>query len=96
MCFAISLADFSHHRMNDVKKNERDILALLKGFKAKGYLENTLLIVMGDHGIRFGAVRRLVQGKLEERLPLYSMVVPPGFLRGIQTSLKSCKLTLLA
>ena len=79
MCFAISLAGFSHHRMNDVKKNERDILALLKGFKAKGYLENTLLIVMGDHGLRFGEVRKLVQGKLEERLPLYSMVVPPWF-----------------
>ena len=86
MCFAFSLAGFSHHRINDVKKNEPGVLAFLKDFKAKGYLENTLLIVMGDHGLRYGAVRRLAQGKLEERLPLYYMVVPPGLLRGIQTS----------
>ena len=79
MCFVIFLAGFSHHEINHVKKNERDVLALLKDFKAKGYLENTLLIVMGDHGLRYGKVREKVQGKLEERLPLYSMVVPPWF-----------------
>ena len=73
------IAGFSHNTINDVKKNEPDVLAFLKDFKAKGYLENTLLIVMGDHGLRYGEVRKLAQGKLEERLPFYSMVVPPWF-----------------
>lgn len=79
MCFVFFLAGFSHHEINHVKKNERAVLALLKDFKAKGYLENTLLIFMGDHGIRYGSVRQQVQGKLEERLPLYSMAVPSWF-----------------
>lgn len=34
---------------------------------------------MGDHGTRFGKVRTLVQGKLEERLPLFSISVPSWF-----------------
>lgn len=34
---------------------------------------------MGDHGLRFGRVRELIQGKLEERLPLLTMAFPPWF-----------------
>ena len=35
--------------------------------------------MLGDHGIRFGEIRKSVQGKLEERLPLYTMTFPPWF-----------------
>ena len=34
---------------------------------------------MGDHGSRYGKVRMEIQGKLEERLPLFSMILPPWF-----------------
>ena len=45
----------------------------------KGYLNDTLLIVLGDHGWRFGDFRQTVQGKLEERLPLFTMTFPKWF-----------------
>lgn len=48
-------------------------------FKNKGYLNNTLLIVMGDHGWRYGDFRQTVQGKLEERLPFFTMTFPKWF-----------------
>ena len=35
---------------------------------------------MGDHGTRFGEARTLLQRKLEERLPLFSLTFPPWFL----------------
>ena len=38
-------------------------------------------MVMGDHGARYGKARSLLQGKLEERLPLLSMTFPPWFLK---------------
>lgn len=72
-------AGYSHHEINDVQKNEPGVMTLLQHLKAKGYLNNTLLIVMGDHGLRFGPVRTKVQGKLEERLPLFAMAFPSWF-----------------
>ena len=61
-------------------KSEPDLLLLIKNLKQKGYLNNTLLVVMGDHGARYGEARAVMQGKLEERLPLFSMSFPPWFI----------------
>ncbi|XP_028412226.1 uncharacterized protein LOC114535046 isoform X2 [Dendronephthya gigantea] len=72
-------AGYSHHEINNVKKNQGALMGVLNDLKAKGHLENTLVIVMGDHGLRFGKVRTQVQGKLEERLPLFSIILPPWF-----------------
>ena len=38
-----------------------------------------MVILMGDHGLRWGKVRTQVQGKLEERLPLFAILTPPWF-----------------
>lgn len=62
-----------------MQKIEPDFLELLQWLRSKGHLNNTLLIVMGDHGLRYGQIRESVQGKLEERLPLYTMIFPPWF-----------------
>lgn len=56
-----------------------DLLQFMTEFNSKGYLNNTLLIVLGDHGWRFGEFRQTVQGKLEERLPLFTMSFPKWF-----------------
>ena len=58
---------------------DRDFLQFLTGLKEKGYLENTVLIVLGDHGLRNGDFRQTLQGKLEERLPLFTMTFPKWF-----------------
>ena len=73
------LAGYSHHEINDVQKNERFLMALFQDLKSNGHLNNTLVIVMGDHGLRYGTVRTQVQGKLEERLPLFAVLTPPWF-----------------
>ena len=32
--------------------------------EAKGYLDNTVLVLFGDHGPRFSALRHSIQGKI--------------------------------
>ena len=45
-----------------------------------GSLNNTVLIFMSDHGIRWGGIRETYQGRLEERLPFVFFVFPQWFL----------------
>ncbi|XP_028406249.1 uncharacterized protein LOC114528742 [Dendronephthya gigantea] len=71
---------YSHNANSEAAKIEPDLLSLLQDLKQSNTLNNTLLIIMGDHGARYGSARALMQGKLEERLPLFSMSFPPWVL----------------
>ena len=73
------LLDISHSDFNSVQYVDEDLLNFMKEFEKKSYLNNTLFIVMGDHGWRYGEFRQTVQGKLEERLPLFTMILPKWF-----------------
>ena len=71
--------EVSHNSFNAVQLIDEDLLQFLTEFNTKGYLNNTLLILLGDHGWRYGDFRQTVQGKLEERLPLFTMTFPKWF-----------------
>lgn len=73
------IGDISHNTFNSVEMVDDDLLHFMIEFNTNGYLNNTLLIVLGDHGLRYGDFRQTVQGKLEERLPLFSMSFPKWF-----------------
>ncbi|CAB4007103.1 predicted protein [Paramuricea clavata] len=77
--FLFHFTDASHSDFNAAQYIDEDLLKFMTEFKNKGYLKNTLLIVMGDHGWRYGDFRQTVQGKLEERLPLFTMILPEWF-----------------
>jgi hypothetical protein len=70
---------YSHHELSRVQKLQRDLLILLKDLNSTNVLNNTILILMGDHGVRWGKVRETIQGKLEERMPFFSMAFPKWF-----------------
>ena len=53
-----------------------ELMKLKRNMEGKGYLNNTVLIVFGDHGIR---IRKTLTEKLEERLVFFSMLFPPWF-----------------
>ena len=58
------------------------ILDILNFFKSHKRDENTITFLFGDHGARAGAAgdfRNTNQGRLEEYMPFYSIVLPPGF-----------------
>ena len=43
------------------------------------HYNNTFVFLISDHGSRFGAIRHLEIGKLEERTPYFGIIVPPNF-----------------
>ncbi|GAB6024063.1 hypothetical protein CHUAL_008776 [Chamberlinius hualienensis] len=72
-------AELSHDDYNLVGLVDNDLVTFLQSFKDKGHLNNTLLIMMSDHGHRFSELRETQQGKQEERLPFFSFIFPPNF-----------------
>ncbi|CAH0701136.1 unnamed protein product [Spodoptera exigua] len=53
----------------------------MESWSSRKVLEDTLLVVMGDHGSRFSKLRETYHGKLEERLPLLSIFLPEKLKR---------------
>lgn len=68
------LSDFNRTRYVD-----DDLKSFLRLMKKEGFLDNTVVIVVGDHGISYGDRRYTVAGKMEERLPQLSVAFPPAF-----------------
>lgn len=74
-----------------VSSGAKDVLEFIKSLKQDNHLNNTMLIVFGDHGARFDEIRSTLQGKLEERLPFLSITLPqwfrdqhPNFVKNLQ------------
>jgi len=73
--------EMSHDYLSRLDWIDDDLTLLLKDLFTEKFLENTLLILMGDHGHRFHPIRQTFTGKLEEKLPFFSMMVPSLLLR---------------
>ena len=73
------LTEISHNSLDNVYLAANDFFQLVKRLHTKNLLNNTMLVVMGDHGFRYGGARSTLQGKLEERLPFLSITLPPWF-----------------
>nr|XP_031846377.1 uncharacterized protein LOC116432971 [Nomia melanderi] len=71
--------ELSHDSYNDIGVVDGDLGRWIKDLNELGHLNNTLLILMSDHGHRFAEIRNTLQGKQEERLPFFSFVFPPWF-----------------
>ncbi|XP_059621176.1 uncharacterized protein LOC132264861 isoform X2 [Phlebotomus argentipes] len=73
--------ELSHDSINLIGVADGDFSAWLRDLQARGVLNNTLLIVMSDHGNRFAEVRNTLQGKQEERLPFFAFAFPEWWKR---------------
>ncbi|XP_031557266.1 uncharacterized protein LOC116293909 [Actinia tenebrosa] len=75
--FAMGLLSYlTHAHPNQLSYGDLDVLSMLEKLKSRGNLNDTLLVIFGDHGSRNDDVRNTMQGKLEERLPWLSISVP--------------------
>ncbi|GFO49947.1 hypothetical protein PoB_007645200 [Plakobranchus ocellatus] len=72
-------SECSHNDNNGLKMVDIDFVQFLQNLSSSGYLNNTILILMADHGSRFSDIRLTQQGKLEERLPYFGFSFPPSF-----------------
>jgi hypothetical protein len=74
-------AETSHESYNYVESLDDHFVEHFGNLFKEGRFNNTFLIIMGDHGRRFGAVRGTQSGRLEEKLPFFAIVPPPWFKR---------------
>ena len=85
-------SEMSHGDNNVIQALDGDLVTFLQELETKGYLNSTLLILMSDHGARFGYIRATSQGKLEERMPYFSFRFPPWFQRQYPDIIKNMKI----
>ena len=71
-------SELSHDDHSRLRLVDADLVAYLRHMKQDGYLNNTVLVMMSDHGARFSAFRSTLQGKYEERLPYMGISLPPS------------------
>lgn len=67
---------YTHDYFNYPAMIDKDFAEFLQTLGQSKEMENTFLLVMSDHGIRFGAFRNTYQGMMEERQP-FLFIVPP-------------------
>ncbi|XP_065353982.1 uncharacterized protein LOC135948564 [Cloeon dipterum] len=71
----------SHDAINSIKIIDDDILGLFQTLEAQKVFENSVVLVMGDHGNRFDQIRRTAIGRVEERMPYLAVMLPPSLER---------------
>ena len=69
----------AHNDFNNLQVIDNDLAEMINFFKSPIRINQTILIIFGDHGARIGGFRHTTQGKLEERLPFFSVTLPPHF-----------------
>ena len=85
-------SEYSHDFHSFISTADEPSVKWLKSLEDEGILNKTILFFMSDHGHRFDYVRKTLQGKLEERLPFYSVVVPKWFKSRYPNAYKSLKI----
>ena len=74
-------SEYSHGVVEELVLADEPVSTWLKHLNATGVLDNTILVVMSDHGHRFSYTRETLQGKYEERLPFFAIKTPTWFAK---------------
>ncbi|PSN55946.1 hypothetical protein C0J52_00457 [Blattella germanica] len=78
--FAISfITGLSHEDLNLVQVGDDDFADAFFKMWTEGHLDNTVLLVLGDHGNRFSALRRTHIGRVESNMPFFAVRLPDVF-----------------
>jgi membrane-anchored protein YejM (alkaline phosphatase superfamily) len=59
-------SEASHNYNNPLSLLDNDLKEFLTFLKKSGIIENTIILLMSDHGVRVSDLRKYSQGKLEE------------------------------
>ncbi|XP_061707494.1 uncharacterized protein LOC133517983 [Cydia pomonella] len=69
----------SHNILKKPQIMDEGYLNFFTELESNQLLDDTILIVLGDHGMRWGRFAKTQQGRLEGNLPLFSILVPTSF-----------------
>lgn len=68
-----------------------DLRDFFDTFNKSGELNRTILILMSDHGIRWGKFRDTYQGGQEDRLPMLRFIIPEWFAKMYPKAVRNLK-----
>lgn len=69
----------SHNHLNAPKALDTSVVRFLNDLSDLGVYENSLVLLLSDHGMRFGEIRKTFIGYIEERSPFMFIWVPEWF-----------------
>lgn len=72
-------SSLTHDYVEYPRFGDEDLRNFFDELNESGELDNTIVILMSDHGIRWGPYRNTFQGSLEDRLPMLRFIVPEWF-----------------
>lgn len=58
---------------------DEKVETFFENLKTNGIFNSSVIFLLSDHGIRFGSIRKTIQGWYEERLPANLVSIPPWF-----------------
>eukprot|EP00794_Sanderia_malayensis_P018830 gene18830-20726_t len=70
------ISTICHNDVNRVQNADEGVANILNRMKNSGILDDTIVVIFGDHGARLSGFRETMVGKLEERLPFLSITLP--------------------
>jgi len=79
----------SHDYLNYPQKVDAEMREGLKFLHESAQLNNTVLIIMSDHGSRYGKIRETFQGKMEENMPFLYVVFPTWFKSSYPSAIRN-------
>lgn len=68
---------FSHDNPNLAFIMDHKISSYLKQLEDEGITEESVIVFLSDHGLRFGSARNTRAGAFEENLPMLNIWIPP-------------------
>lgn len=77
--FSLFVMNAAHDIYSNFKLFNNDLYDFNEFLEETGIRNNTLSVVLGDHGARSSKYRATMVGKLEERLPFMAFSFPPWF-----------------
>lgn len=72
-------SSLSHDYLNQINLGDNDYLEFFRFLNDSNYLNNTMIVFMSDHGMRWGEIRQTYLGRMEERLPYVHFILPEWF-----------------
>lgn len=85
------LVQICHEFINYLELGDDDFFQFFKYLNDNGHLEHSFLIFFSDHGSRIDDIRNTFVGRIEERMPLLSIIPPKSFLSRFPTLAKNLK-----
>ncbi|XP_026726962.1 uncharacterized protein LOC113493268 [Trichoplusia ni] len=79
----------SHEDLNMPNIMDESYHNFLKELHKENYLNKTVLVLLSDHGMRWGPIVQTAQGRSEERLPLLGILFPEQFRRRHKLAIKN-------